>query len=523
MKSSSVRHNPGAMWRFLALEEKTCLVTMCDSDRAPTAEPDILRTEEMAKAGLGMWRLPVWGDLAPDGTVPYRPMFGGQFGGCPRLPMRRLMKAFVWHSRRGSISAKCQLPACGERLIKGALWPDYGFDEYFLIAAVYPRAARKGVLSFVPSNARSQLLPLDIEYVTWANPRSEVVYFGAGSCCVAAPAPAPVPAAVVSHSVEGLMRLKDFDLLETDALTQRHVLPAMARRLNADAKKLHGTVWAWFNPASVEWRGKRWLAYRTECSPRWYWSRISLAQLDADRRVIPGSNQLLRVPTGFGKWGAEDPRLTVWNDRLFLSYNDGWQMGFAELDEEGNLQTARVLRDRKVVRNVLFDKDQREKNWAFFGPDDGLFVSYWVAPQVVFRFDEQKGKLGERWETPWTIPVDAGQLHGGSTPVLHEGLFWRVVHSHVATESGRHCYRLWLMAFDAKPPFAPRWFCVKPLVVAERDPSPAPEQVVHDVVFCGSAERASDGWRIFFGENDRRIRHGVVPDAMILPHLQAVR
>ena len=43
---------------------------MCDSDRAPAAEPDILRTEEMAKAGLGLWRVPVWGDLASDGTVP---------------------------------------------------------------------------------------------------------------------------------------------------------------------------------------------------------------------------------------------------------------------------------------------------------------------------------------------------------------------------------------------------------------------------------------------------------------------
>ena len=319
------------------------------------------------------------------------------------------------------------------------------------------------------------------------------------------------------------MPLAEFDLLDTSGLTQRHALPPMARRLHPDAKKLHGNVWAWFNPSAVEWRGKRWLAYRTECSPRWHWSRISLAQLDAKGCVLSGSNKLLRVPTGFGKWGAEDPRLTVWQDRLFLSYTDGWEMGFAELDDGGSVVTVRILRERKVVRNVLFEKTQREKNWGFFGTDDGFFVSYWVAPQVVFRFDERKGKLGERWETPWTVPADAGQLHGGSTPVAHDGLIWRVVHSHAATESGRHCYRLWLMAFEAKPPFAPCWFCAKPLVVAARDPSPVPEQVVHDVVFCGSAERASDGWRIFFGENDRRIRHGVVPDAMILPHWQAVR
>ena len=90
-------------------------------------------------------------------------------------------------------------------------------------------------------------------------------------------------------------------------------------------------------------------------------------------------------------------------------------------------------------------------------------------------------------------------------------------------ESGNHCYRLRLMAFDAMPPFAPRWFCTKRLVVAERELSPVPEQVVHNVVFRGSAERAAGGWRIFFGENDRRIRQGVVPDELILPSLQSIR
>lgn len=238
MKSSSVRHNPGAMWRFLALKEKDALVTMCDSDRAPMAGPDILRTEEMAKAGLGLWRVPVWGDLKSDGTVPYRPMFGGQFGGCPKLPMRRLMKAFVWHSRRGTIPAKCQLPACGERAISGGAWPDYGFDEIFLIAAVYPRAARKGVLSFVPSNARSQLLPLDIEYVTWANPRSEVVYFSAGGCC----GTPPNGALPTGERPRGLKSLEDFALLETAGLTQRHPLPEWAPRSNLGRGDINGEV-----------------------------------------------------------------------------------------------------------------------------------------------------------------------------------------------------------------------------------------------------------------------------------------
>lgn len=46
-----------------------------------------------------------------------------------------------------------------------------------MLAGLYPRMAPRGTLTFVPSDAQSTLLPLDIEYVTWANRRSELVYF----------------------------------------------------------------------------------------------------------------------------------------------------------------------------------------------------------------------------------------------------------------------------------------------------------------------------------------------------------
>jgi hypothetical protein len=61
----------------------------------------------------------------------------------------------------------------------GADWPSYGFDEWFLLAALYPRIAAEGVLTFVGWNDRiaNHWLALDIEYVTWANTRSEILYF----------------------------------------------------------------------------------------------------------------------------------------------------------------------------------------------------------------------------------------------------------------------------------------------------------------------------------------------------------
>lgn len=45
--------------------------------------------------------------------------------------------------------------------------------------AVFPRIAISGVLTFVPWNHRrlNHCFALDIEYVTWANPKSEFFYY----------------------------------------------------------------------------------------------------------------------------------------------------------------------------------------------------------------------------------------------------------------------------------------------------------------------------------------------------------
>lgn len=538
MKSSSIRHNPGAMWRYLALEEKGRLVTICDSDAAAKVEFDMLRTEETAKAGLGLWRVPVWGDISPEGEVLYRPMFGGPFGVCVRLPTGRLMQACLWHHRRGTLSQTCQIPACGERPINGSTWPSYGFDEYFLIAAVYPRLARKGILSFIPNDAKSQLMLLDIEYATWANPRSELVYFGAGECCTPSqhdgtngqkmgltPGANGAPAVIPNiPDLIGLKSLGDFSLVATEGLTQRHKLPAWARRPQPLREDITGEVWAWFNPASIVWRGKRWLAYRTECLPLWHWTRTNLVNLDDEFRPIPETNRGLDLPTSFGRWGGEDPRLVTYEDRLLLSYSDGYQAGLAEIREDGSVVKAGLLPRNIFVDGVTAEKDRREKNWGFFAKDGRLLLAYWVSPHVVFEFDPKRRKMGHCWKTEWLPPVETRRLHGSSPPVWHDGLFWRVVHSsYPDIPNGRsRRYRLWLMAFDDAPPFAPRWFCRKPLVVGEPELSRVPEPVYHHVVFCGSMERVENGWRLFFGENDLRIRHGIIEDELIVPHLVSV-
>jgi hypothetical protein len=129
-----------------------------------------------------MWRVPYFfdGHRHKYHVGFYRPINACQFGARGGQPVELLMKAFIWHNRRGTMRTTWQEP--GERGDEKArpmattTWPSYGFDEWFLLAAMYPRWAFEGVLTFF--HWRQPELgfchTLDVEYVTWANPGSEV-------------------------------------------------------------------------------------------------------------------------------------------------------------------------------------------------------------------------------------------------------------------------------------------------------------------------------------------------------------
>lgn len=79
-----------------------------------------------------------------------------------------------------------------------------------------------------------------------------------------------------------------------------------------------------------------------------------------------------------------------------------------------------------------------------------------------------------------------------------------------------------MMAFDPKPPFAVRKFSRCPILCGGDVADDDKENSSHQVVFCGSLEREGEGWRIFFGENDRRIRFGHIPDSLIFSEMEEV-
>jgi hypothetical protein len=184
MKSSSIKQAPGSLWRFLPLSEKGKTITVTDTDRLGEIESDLARSRMLEATEVGTWRVPVPNDLNHELKVCYIPFIGCQFGvKGGLLEVEELLKAFTWSCVHDKVEANVILPNCGPLPMARQTWPDYCFDEFFMAVAAYPRLAQDGMMTFIPGNGSSQLMTLDIEYTTWGNPASEVIYFPSGSCC----------------------------------------------------------------------------------------------------------------------------------------------------------------------------------------------------------------------------------------------------------------------------------------------------------------------------------------------------
>jgi hypothetical protein len=138
----------------------------------------------MREHGLGFWRYINIGEpLKKPETIRYLPAWGCGFGvDSSKMDFNwdELLRAFVWHSWRDSFPRIANHPLHGELPVYGSEWPRYGYDEWFMIAAAYPRLAPSGVLTYFSTIGHSMCFPFDIEYVTWANPASMLVHLPLG-------------------------------------------------------------------------------------------------------------------------------------------------------------------------------------------------------------------------------------------------------------------------------------------------------------------------------------------------------
>ena len=293
--------------------------------------------------------------------------------------------------------------------------------------------------------------------------------------------------------------------------------------LEQHTKGQMGKITCWFNPALLQWKGKRYMTYRCECHPFWRHGRIGICESDENWNPIPDTCRWSLFPGRQGFAESEDGRWIVHKGAVQMAYNTGFRQRMAYLNEDFTLNRACEY----TSDDILFN--DREKNWAFFSHEDKLYCLYMQSPHVICDVDEDNCRISRFHEEPWKLPWHYGTPRGGATPVLHNGFYYHFFHSSGSIDGKwddcgwgiRRRYYVGVALFESKPPFK--------LVTASRYPLfngvPDPDQSKlgiympsdHAVVFPASAHRTftNNGWLLAVGVNDQHCYTYEIPDFII--------
>jgi len=197
------------------------------------------------------------------------------------------------------------------------------------------------------------------------------------------------------------------------------------------------------NCSIIFWQGKWLIAAREGFVP----GRIILADLDMNT-MSASTIRSLKIPIELGaSSGVVDPRLFIFQDKLFCSYT-------YEIDwhTETFQCLAEINRDGVVLSNRIFPRLHHpyEKNWQFFEHQGELLIEYSVSPEhVVLDLDlNVRARLsGFSWQY--------GDARCSVPPVLHDGCYIALCHSYLPLECqwDDRRYSVGFYTFEARAPF----------------------------------------------------------------------
>ena len=301
-----------------------------------------------------------------------------------------------------------------------------------------------------------------------------------------------------------------------------------------------------YNPAIVRFRGRLLMAYRVDFGyEKPFRVASAICVLDERLQVVPGSVVALSDSIVCEAANHYDVRLLVFQDRLFVHYNNDWntvpnQIFLVELDPD-------TLQARSAARRLELEGPRQpcEKNWLLFDHDGDLFAIYQVDPHIVLRLDLAGAGPVRCWpvyRSEWDTTAYTrryGALRNGTPPVRVGASSISIFHSRtlsrrlapatpsLAVEKLKRSTWLrqikrWLRerfdpvryyggvyAFAAAPPFAPTFIRLTPILWPEREgrrqrPTAshmAPRRVAYP---CGLVHLADGQWLVSYGVHDER-------------------
>ena len=224
----------------------------------------------------------------------------------------------------------------------------------------------------------------------------------------------------------------------------------------------------YFNPAVLRMKDGRVILFARRCRNkrqaegdqyRGLWTEendIVAFELNNEMRAV--NKSILALPTQYPNENFEDPRVVVFGEHIGLSC-----CSFVPMTSYAH-QTLFLLNQNlnHVGRfDPLFGKNYaqaginegHEKNWLWFVNKGSPHMVYSANPHTVVRFD---GRL-EKQEVYQTFEFNPlwkfGEVRGGSTPILVDGLYWTFFHSSLPWVGGKRRYYMGAYAFQPEAPF----------------------------------------------------------------------
>lgn len=198
-------------------------------------------------------------------------------------------------------------------------------------------------------------------------------------------------------------------------------------------------------------------------------SYIGLAPLDSSFNPT-AKPQLLKVRLPYNKIlsQAEDPRLFVYKERIFIIYNDNVEkrnptpgdrrdMFIAEIFCENGNYTLSV--PRKLIYEEKYAKQLWQKNWLPFEYNGMLLFIYSISPHEILSFNFTTGSCYKYDITDMEFSWDWGQLRGSTPPILEGEEYLAFFHSSIVTSSAAsfgcemYFYFMGAYTFSSTPPF----------------------------------------------------------------------
>lgn len=264
-----------------------------------------------------------------------------------------------------------------------------------------------------------------------------------------------------------------------------------------------------FNCGIANWLNADWLVTRTQTRParNRFLSRICFWLLQ--NNVPERDSTTVVIDTAYPDEQAEDPRVMVVGDRLFLSWV-AWRYArpgnfahqvFGELDHGFRVRLPQHVEFGKNGDHLHRNKGF-EKNWIWFHDERGWHFVYSMQPHTVC--DVVDGMVVNVNTTSgdqrvWTY----GEQRGGTPPVRVGDEYFSFFHSSVAWMPPYRRYFAGCYAFSADPPYEVTGITSYPLLFGSKEDARVDGTGPLVVFPCGALFRNGE-WLVTLGVNDCR-------------------